>query len=85
MGGRRAATSNRLLLPAHRDLLRLMRGFDPMASFAETVAETYDDALRGDEDETVACLQQLAGGGAVLELAIGTGRIALPWPRPACG
>lgn len=55
-----------------------MRGFDPMASFGEDVAATYDDSPRGDEAETVACLQRLAGGGPVLELAIGTGRIALP-------
>ena len=55
-----------------------MRGFDPMASFGEDVAATYDDVLRGDEAETVACLRQLAGGGPVLELAIGTGRIGLP-------
>lgn len=49
-----------------------------MASFGEDVAATYDDAPRGDEAQTVACLQQLAGGGPVLELAIGTGRIGLP-------
>jgi SAM-dependent methyltransferase len=55
-----------------------MRGFDPMASFGEDVAAAYDDVPRGDEAETVACLQQLAGDGPVLELAIGTGRIGLP-------
>jgi SAM-dependent methyltransferase len=55
-----------------------MRGFDPMASFGEDIATTYDDVPRGDEVETVTCLQQLAGGGPVLELAIGTGRIGLP-------
>ena len=47
-------------------------------SFGEDVAEIYDDELRGDETETVAFLEQLAGGGPALELAIGTGRIALP-------
>jgi SAM-dependent methyltransferase len=52
--------------------------FDPMKSFGEDVAETYDENLRGDEAETVACLEQLANGGPVLELAIGTGRIGLP-------
>lgn len=55
-----------------------MRGFDPMSSFGEAVAASYDETLRGDEAETVACLQRLAAGGPVLELAIGTGRIALP-------
>jgi SAM-dependent methyltransferase len=50
-------------------------------SFAEDVAARYDDALRGDEQACVAFLAQLAGGpggGPALELAIGTGRIALP-------
>lgn len=55
-----------------------MRGFDPMASFGEDVADSYDDTLRGDEAETVACLQRLVGDGVALELAIGTGRVGLP-------
>jgi SAM-dependent methyltransferase len=55
----------------------MMRDFDPMASFGEDVAASYDDVLRGDEAETVACLQELAGDGPALELAIGTGRIGL--------
>ncbi len=49
-----------------------------MTSFGEDIAATYDDHLRGDEAETVACLEQLARGGPALELAIGTGRIGLP-------
>lgn len=55
-----------------------MQNFDPMTSFGQDIAERYDDELRGDEAETVQCLQELAAGGPVLELAIGTGRIALP-------
>lgn len=55
-----------------------MQNFDPMKSFGEYVAAGYDDGPRGDEAETVACLEQLATGGPVLELAIGTGRIGLP-------
>jgi SAM-dependent methyltransferase len=55
-----------------------MKGFDPATSFGENVAATYDDVLRGDEDDTVAFLEGLAGEGAALELAIGTGRIGLP-------
>jgi SAM-dependent methyltransferase len=47
-------------------------------SFGEDVAKTYDDEPRGDEDAAVAFLEKLAGGGPALELAIGTGRIALP-------
>jgi SAM-dependent methyltransferase len=47
-------------------------------SFGEADAATYDDSLRGEEEATVAFLEQLARGGPALELAIGTGRIALP-------
>jgi SAM-dependent methyltransferase len=51
-------------------------------SFGEDVASTYDVVdERGDEAETVDFLAQLAGEGPVLELAIGTGRIALPLAR----
>ncbi len=47
-------------------------------SFGQETAETYDDEPRGDEAAAVAFLQELANGGPALELAIGTGRIALP-------
>jgi len=48
-------------------------------SFGEDVAAAYDNgAIRGDEVDTVAFLERLAGDGPVLELAIGTGRIGLP-------
>jgi len=48
-------------------------------SFGDDAAEIYDElSRRGDEIATVAFLAQLARGGPVLELAIGTGRIALP-------
>jgi SAM-dependent methyltransferase len=51
--------------------------------FAGEVAERYDDSLgeRGSPevvDATVDFLAGLANGGAALELAIGTGRVALP-------
>jgi SAM-dependent methyltransferase len=55
-----------------------MDGFDPATSFGPEVARRYDDTPRGDEAETVALLTELAGDGRALELAIGTGRIALP-------
>lgn len=55
-----------------------MKDFDPATSFSEKVAATYDGDLRGDEDDAVAFFERLAGGGRVLELAIGTGRIGLP-------
>lgn len=55
-----------------------MRDYDPAMSFGEDTAARYDETPRGDEDAAVAFLGSLAGGGPALELAIGTGRIALP-------
>jgi SAM-dependent methyltransferase len=55
-----------------------VKNYEPMMSFGEDVADRYDDVPRGDELAAVAFLEQLAGGGPALELAIGTGRIALP-------
>jgi len=49
-----------------------------MDSFDEAAADIYDDEPRGDEESTVALLGELAWGGPALELAIGTGRIAVP-------
>jgi SAM-dependent methyltransferase len=47
--------------------------------FAGRVAEQYDESAADMPVEpVVAFLADLAGGGAALELAIGTGRIALP-------
>jgi hypothetical protein len=55
-----------------------MRDFDPFKAFGAEVADSYDDAPRGDEAAAVAFLEHLAHGGPALELAIGTGRIGLP-------
>ncbi len=55
-----------------------MDGFDPASSFVGETAERYDDELRGDEDETVDFMVGLAGARPALELAIGTGRVAVP-------
>jgi SAM-dependent methyltransferase len=56
-----------------------MEKYEPVMSFDEAAAEVYDDvSQRGDEMETVAFLEQLARDGPALELAIGTGRIAVP-------
>lgn len=55
-----------------------MKGYTPIMSFGEDVAETYRDVQRGDEVAAVAFLEPLAGRGPALELAIGAGRIALP-------
>ncbi|ESZ77417.1 class I SAM-dependent methyltransferase [Mesorhizobium sp. L103C105A0] len=55
-----------------------MEGFRPEDSFRGDVARRYDDELRGDEDETVLFLQEIAAGRDCTEFAVGTGRIALP-------
>jgi SAM-dependent methyltransferase len=56
-----------------------MKGFDPRTSFGYEVSKRYDaEETRGDEDDTVALLAGLARGRDALELAVGTGRIALP-------
>ncbi|MFC5142018.1 class I SAM-dependent DNA methyltransferase [Actinomycetospora rhizophila] len=55
-----------------------MEDYRPIDSFGEQNAEVYDDSPRGDEDDAVALLRELAVDGPALELAIGTGRIALP-------
>ena len=56
-----------------------MDPYEPIMSFGGDTAENYDElSRRGDEEATVAFLEQLARGGPALELAIGTGRIALP-------
>jgi len=51
-------------------------GYDA-ASYGDQVADVYD-LMYGPDDEAVACLTDLAGAGPVLELGIGTGRLALP-------
>lgn len=56
-----------------------MKDYEPVRSFDAEAAEGYDAvSIRDDEAETVAFLEAHAKGGPVLELAIGTGRIALP-------
>jgi SAM-dependent methyltransferase len=55
-----------------------MKDYDPAKSFLGEAAEQYDRHARGDEEDAVAFLAELAGAGPALELAIGTGRIGLP-------
>tara|TARA_B100000315_G_scaffold258256_1_gene309761 strand:- start:2357 stop:3214 length:858 start_codon:yes stop_codon:yes gene_type:complete len=55
-----------------------VKNYEPVMSFGEDAAKRYDNVERGDEVEAVAWLEQMAKGGPALELAIGTGRIALP-------
>src|ERR1700730_10227822 len=57
-----------------------MEGIDPSTTFFGYDESKRYDAVdtRGDEDQTVAFLAQLAGQRDALEFAVGTGRIALP-------
>jgi len=53
-----------------------MKGYETVSSFDDEAASRHEE--RGDEDDAVALLHELAGPGPALELGIGTGRIALP-------
>ena len=56
-----------------------MEDFDPATSFGDEESKRYDAvSIRGDEEQTVAFLADLADGREALELAVGTGRIAVP-------
>lgn len=59
-----------------------MKDYKPIMSFGDEDAEMYDAepdvSLRQNTSATVAFLEGLASGGPALELAIGTGRVALP-------
>lgn len=52
--------------------------FDDPGLFGRLWAETYDTSTELDPTAAVDFLAQVAAGGPVLELAIGTGRVALP-------
>jgi len=57
-----------------------MTGYDPTA-YGAAMADVYDDLYTDEAMATTAairCLRDLAGRGAVLELGVGTGRLALP-------
>ncbi|MCU1379882.1 MAG: putative methyltransferase [Acidimicrobiales bacterium] len=53
--------------------------FDP-SSYGDAIADVYDDWYGdiSDVEGTVAAVVALAAGGPVLELGVGTGRLALP-------
>ncbi len=56
-----------------------MKGFDE-ATYGERIADVYDDWF-GEITDTAACVEALqgwAGSGPVLELGVGTGRLAIP-------
>lgn len=54
-------------------------GYDP-AAYGRAVAETYDSLYRTvpGTAEAVAALADMSAGGPILEMGIGTGRLALP-------
>ena len=62
------------------DTLRVRDGYGP-ETYGERWATIYDEwvtHVRSDADATADFLAPLAGAGPALELAIGTGRVALP-------
>lgn len=56
-----------------------MKGYDD-TSYGSAFADVYDDWYRGisDIEATIGDLRMLAGTGPVLELGVGTGRLAVP-------
>jgi SAM-dependent methyltransferase len=62
--------------------VRGMEGYSA-TSYGDGFADVYDDWYRdvSDVEATVASLNELAHGGRVLELGVGTGRLAIPLAR----
>jgi len=54
-----------------------MESYEP-ETYGEHIADVYDSWYAGYEEAAVTTLLELARGGPVLELGIGTGRLALP-------
>ena len=59
-----------------------MEGYDA-TTYGERIAGAYDDYVghKFDEEAQVSMLGELARGGRVLELGVGTGRVAIPLSR----
>ena len=59
-----------------------MEGYDE-STYGDAIADVYDDWYGDmfDVEATADLLASLVNGGRVLELAIGTGRVALPLAR----
>jgi tRNA1(Val) A37 N6-methylase TrmN6 len=60
-----------------------LAGLNPMhdyteETYGERIADVYDQWYQGYDDLMLGTLSDLAHGGPVLELGIGTGRVALP-------
>src|SRR5262245_59527878 len=79
--GRRSPSANSELGCGRRGApsgMRAVENWDP-AMFGQHYAKTYDALTRRtDTEATAAFLCELAADGPVLELAVGTGRIAIP-------
>jgi len=62
-----------------------VHGYGP-SSYGDAFADVYDDWYRdvSDIEATVAALHALSQGGRVLELGVGTGRLALPLAARGC-
>ncbi|MBM3828346.1 MAG: class I SAM-dependent methyltransferase [Actinobacteria bacterium] len=62
-----------------------MKGFDD-ATYGDSFADVYDDWYDdvSDVDATTTLVDELARGGHVLELGVGTGRLAVPLARAGC-
>jgi SAM-dependent methyltransferase len=54
-----------------------MEGYEA-ATYGQRIADVYDERVQGTRPGQVELLHELAGAGPVLELGIGTGRLALP-------
>jgi len=54
-----------------------MEGYDE-STYGDSIAEIYDELYADYDPSAVDLLQELAGQGRILELGIGTGRIAIP-------
>jgi cyclopropane fatty-acyl-phospholipid synthase-like methyltransferase len=76
--GPRGPAGNPVAGDRWRDFTCGMEDYEPVMSFGQDTADIYDASQRGDEAAAAAFLERLAGAGPALELAIGTGRIALP-------
>ena len=74
--GRSARTA--CTIREHSDMRpTIIKDYEPVLSFSDEESARFHDK-RGDEAVAVAFLKTLAGKGPALELAIGTGRIAVP-------
>src|SRR5436309_3158093 len=54
-----------------------MDGYN-IGTYGQRIASSYDDLYSTHEEAAIDTLAELAAGGRVLELGIGTGRMAVP-------